>query len=183
MKQKRHLTRILGWLPKESSIAYAREAPKPRWKLHWKRLTLSVVLLASLMVVAFVGVQTYWRYSNPQVDLTARYFEKTTNCTTANIGDLVEVAATVYWHGYVVPVEFKREVKIADPISEGYFSVANGTNIYESTGYGGTYILKYILKVTGGAGASVELPKPKLTIDNVEIALSGTSPTITISAK
>ena len=137
-------------------------------------------MVGFLMVGAFVGAQTYWRYSNPQVDLTASYFEKTINCTTANIGDLVEVAATVYWHGYVVPVEFKREVKIADPISEGYFSVANGTNICESTGYGGTYILKYTLKVTGGAGASVELPKPKLTIDNVEIALSGIGPIISI---
>jgi hypothetical protein len=183
MKQKRNLKRIRGWLPKESVIAYAREVSKPRWKLHWKMLTLSIVLVASLIVVAFVGVQTYGRYSNPQMDLTTSYFEKTINCTTTKIGDFVEVSTTVYWHGYVVPVEFKREVKIADPVFEGNFAVANGTSILESTGYGGTYILRYTLRVTGGAGTTIELPRTKLTLDDAEIPLSGTSPTLTISAK
>ena len=184
MNPKRFLKNFTrGWLPKESHIAHAQDPLKPHRKLRWKAVTLSVVLAASLVVAGFVGVQTFWRYSNPAMDVTASYFEKTTNGTAVCVGDFVEVEATVYWHGYVFPLEFKRQMKIVDPVSEGYFFAVNGTNRYDSAGYGGAYILKYTLKVVAGEGRSVELPAPKLTLDNVEIPVAGTSPTITILAK
>ena len=119
------------------------------------------------------------RYSNPQSDVTASYFEKTINSTTVNVGDTIEVRVTVSWHGYVLP-EFKREVKITDPFPESYFSLLNETNIYESAGYGGTYQLKYTLKATGGQEVFFTLPPPEFYLDSVQIRLTGTTPTVHI---
>lgn len=149
---------------------------KPRWrKLYWITLTLvSVVFLAGF---TFLGVSTYLRYSNPVMDITASYYEKTLNCSTASVGDIVEVNVGVYWHGYVIP-EFKRDVKIVDPFPESNFILVTEGNVYESSGHGGSYRLKYLLKVVKGEGISVELPNPRLCLDNVEVSLEGTSPTL-----
>ena len=157
---------------------------KPRWrKPYWIAFTLvSVVVLAGIV---FVGVRTYMHYSNPAIDVApSPYYEKTTNSTTVGIGDIVEVNVWVYWHGYVLP-EFKRTVKIIDPFPESHFSLAseNQTNVYQSQGYGGSYQLKYLLRVVGGEGASAEFPEPSLYLDGVEIPLSGTSPTLEIASK
>ena len=185
MNLKKNLERrVRGWLPKELSIAIARKTPKPRWrKPHWIAFTLvSVVVLAGIV---FVGVRTYMHYNNPAIDVApSPYYEKTTNSTTVGIGDIVEVNVWVYWHGYVLP-EFKRTVKIIDPFPESHFSLAseNQTNVYQSQGYGGSYQLKYLLRVVGGEGASAEFPEPSLYLDGVEIPLSGTSPTLEIASK
>ena len=149
---------------------------KPRWrKPYWIALTLiSVVVLAGF---TFIDVSTYLRYSNPVIDITASYYEKTVNCSTASVGDIVEVNVMVYWHGYAIP-EFKRDVKIVDSFPESNFILVNEGNVYESSGHGGSYQLKYLLKVIEGDGVYVELPKPRLFLDNVGIPLKGTSPTL-----
>lgn len=179
--KKRLETFIQGWLPKEPNLAYALKASKPRWrKPYW--ITLMVVAVVALAAITFVGVRAYMHYSNPAMDVApSPYYEKTTNSTSVGIGDIVEVNIWVYWHGYVIP-EFKRDVKIVDPYS-GYFTLASQTNVYYSKGYGGGYQLKYELKVIGGEGVSTELPEPRLYLDNVEIPLEGTSPTIEILSK
>ena len=166
--------RIRGWLPKEPITAYASKASKPRWrKPYWIAFTLvSVIVLSSII---FVGARTYMRFSNPQEDITASYYEKTLNSTIASVGDTVEVKVLVYWHGYVIP-EFKREVKIVDPFSENNFKLIGGNNTYfEPSGYGGSYQLKYLLKVIGEQTTTMELPKPRLYLDNFDIPLMGTS--------
>lgn len=164
---------IRGWLPKEKNLAYIHKSSKSRWrKPYWIALTLvSVVVLSGF---TFQGVNAYLRYSNPALDTTACYYEKTVNCSTASEGDIVEVTVQVYWHGYVFP-EFKRDVKIVDSFPESNFVLVNEGNVYESSGYGGSYQLKYWLKVVKGDDVSVELPKPKLYLDNFEVSLSGTS--------
>ncbi len=88
--KKRLDERIRGWLPKDTTLSYAAKAVKPRWrKPAWIALTLFAV--TALAFAAYIGVQTYIRYSNPQADVTASYFEKSLNCTTASVGDIVEV--------------------------------------------------------------------------------------------
>jgi hypothetical protein len=182
MKPLKYLEgRIRGWLPKESSISYVHKPSKPNWKPYWKVISIVAVLIV-LSSVAFVGVRTYLRYSDPKADVTASYFEKTVNCSTASIGDIVEVNVLVYWHGYVIP-EFKRDVKIVDPFPENNFILASESNVYESSGYGGSYQFKYLLKVIGEEAVSTELPKPRLYLDNAEISLKGTSATLNILSK
>jgi hypothetical protein len=179
MNPKRYLRNFIrGWLPKEPSLAYARKAPKPRAKLYLKTFSIiaAVIILSG---VTFFGVKTYLRYSNPQSDITVSYFEKTINSTTINVGDIVEVRVMVGWHGYVLP-EFKREVKITDPFPESYFALLNETNVYESAGYGGTYQLKYTLKAIGEQRVFSTLPQPELYLDNTQIRLTGTPPTVHI---
>jgi len=184
MNLKKSLERcVRGWLPKEPSRAFAHKTLKPRWQNpYW--ITLTLVLVVALAGIVYIGVNTYLRYSNPLMDITASYYEKTVNSTTAGVGDVVEVKVLVGWHGYVIP-EFKRNVKIVDPFPEGYFSLAseNETNVYQSEGYGGSYQLKYLLRVVGGDSESVEFQKPRLYLDGVEIPLSGTSPTLEIASK
>lgn len=138
-------------------------------------------LSITLAGIIFVGVKTYIRYSNPLMDVTAGYYEKTLNSTIVAISDIVEVEVFLYWHGYVLP-EFKRNVKIVDTFPENYFALASASNVYETKGTGGSYLLKYSLKVIGGEDISVELPKPRLYLDNVEIPLNGTSQTLYISS-
>ena len=112
--------RIRGWLPKEHVMVHANNSSKPRWrKPTWIAFTL--VVLVALAFATYTGVQTYLRYSNPQADVTASYFEKSLNCSTASVGDVVEVKVLVGWHGYVIP-EFKREVKIIDPSPKAIFN-------------------------------------------------------------
>ena len=167
--------RIRGWLPKESIMSYMHKPSKPKWKTYWKTLSIVVVVIV-LAGLTFVGVQTYVRYSNPAMDVApSPYYEKTTNGTAVGIGDIVEVNVWVHWHGYVFP-EFKRNVKIVGPFPESSFALIGETNIYESKGYGGSYHLKYLLKVIGEEAISIDLPKPRLYLDNVEIVLKGTSP-------
>ena len=179
MNPKKDLeNRIRGWLPKEPKMAYEHKPSKPNWKPYWKVISIVAVLIV-LSSVAFVGVRTYLRYSDPKADVTASYFEKTVNCSTASIGDIVEVNVLVYWHGYVIP-EFKRDVKIVDPFPENNFILASESNVYESSGYGGSYQLKYLLKVIGEESEPTELPKPILYLDNIEIPLKGISPTIDV---
>ena len=165
---------IRGWLPKETILVYARKASKPRWRRpFW--ITLTVVVAVALAGTVFIGVSTYLRYSNPPADITACYYEKTVNGTTVKVGDVVEVNVFVYWHGYVIP-EFKRNVKIVDPFPESYFTLTRESNVYESKGYGGSYQFEYLLSVVEGEGVSVELPEPRLYLDNVEVSIEGTSP-------
>jgi hypothetical protein len=114
--------------------------------------------------------------SNPKADITASYYGRTVNSTVVNVGDVVDVKLQVYWHGYVVP-EFRREVKIFDSFSESQFMLMNGTNVYESKGYGGSYLIEYSLKALE-EGAPVESLKPRLYLDNFEIPLTSTHPTI-----
>ena len=165
-----------GWLPKEPILAHAAQQSKRHWKPYLKTFSIAaaIILLAS---ITFVGVRAYMRYSNPQLDVTASYYEKNSNSTAANIGDVVEVQLRVYWHGYVLP-EFKREVKIVDPFPESRFSLANGTNsLTQSEGYGGSYQLNYTLRVVGDGGLA-ELPKPRLYLNNIEIPLDNVNPTL-----
>lgn len=177
MNLKKHLPKcIRGWLPKESKTRHMHKSPKPRWrKPYWIALTLvSFVVLAGF---TFLSVSTYLRYSNPAMDTAAGYYEKTVNCSTASVGDVVEVNVQVYWHGYVFP-EFKRDVKIVDSFPENNFILIDEGKVYESSGYGGSYQLNYLLKVVEGEDVSVELPEPRLYVDTVDISLSGTSPTL-----
>ena len=180
MKLKKYLDKhIRGWLPKEPRIAYALKTSKPRWRRpRWMAFTLLVTV--ALAGVIYFGVNTYLRYSYPQRDITANYYEKTVNVTTVNVGDITEVRVLVGWHGYVIP-EFKRNVEIVDPFPENCFALEEGTNVYNSSGYGGSYQLKYSLRAVGGEGAAMELPKPRLYIDNVEVELTGENPTVNIS--
>jgi hypothetical protein len=99
MNRKRNFKhRIRGWLPKETNVAYVNKSLKPRWrKPQWIALTLVTVI--ALAFAAYAGVQTYLRYSNPRLDVTASYYEKSLNCTTAIVGDVVEVIVLVGWHG------------------------------------------------------------------------------------
>ena len=161
---------IRGWLPKESIVAYANKSLKPRWrKPSWIAFTL--VVLVALAFGTYTGVQTYLRYSNPSLDVTASYYEKSLNCSTANVGDVIEVKVLVGWHGYILP-EFKRQVKIIDPFPESNFKLVGGNNAYEYSGHGGGYQFKYLLQVIGQEAVSVELPKPRLYLDNSEISLN-----------
>ena len=160
---------IRGWLPKESIVAYANKPLKPRWRKP-ALIAFSLVAVIALVFAVYAGVQTYLRYSNPQLDVTASYFEKTANCSTANVGDIVEVNVWVYWHGYVIP-EFKREVKIVDPYPESNFELVGGNNTCQYSGHGGGSQFKYLLEVIGDDAASIELPKPRLYLDNTEIPL------------
>jgi len=177
MNLRKHLAAFVhGWLPKEPKTIYLHKSSKSRWrKPYWIALTLvSVVVLSGF---AFQGVNAYLRYSNPAIDTTACYYEKTVNCSTASVGDIVEVNVQVYWHGYVFP-EFKRNVKIVDSFPESSFILVTEDNVYESSGYGGSYQLKYLLKVVEGECVPVELPEPTLHLDNVAVPIEGTSPTL-----
>ncbi len=165
---------VKGWLPKETSIAYANRSLKPRWrKPQWIAFTL--VAMIALSYASYAGVQTYMRYSNPRLDVTASYYEKSLNCTTANVGDIVEVSVLVGWHGYVIP-EFKREVKIVDPYPESNFELVGGNNTYQYNGMGGGNQFTYRLRVISDGGAiHLDLPKPLLYLDGSGIPLTGTS--------
>jgi hypothetical protein len=171
--KKRWKDQIRGWIPNDSNLTYSIKVSKPRWrKPTWIAFTL--VAMIALSFVAFAGVQTYIRYSNPQADVTASYYEKSLNCTTANVGDIVEVNVLVDWHGYVIP-EFKREITIVDPYFESNFEFVGGNNTYRYSGYGGGDQFTYLLKVIGNNTQSIELPKPRLYLDGSEISLRGTS--------
>lgn len=160
---------IRGWLPKEPIKMQASNAFKPRWrKPQWIALTL--VAVVALAFVTYTGVQTFLRYSDPRLDVTANYFEKTLNCTTARVGDVVEVTVRWGWHGRVFP-EFKRQVRVVDLFPEDQFALADGSNIFEYTGYGGSDQFTYTLKVVAEPDG-LELPEPKLYLDNVEIPLT-----------
>ena len=67
---------IRGWLPKEPKMVYAHKSSKLTWNPYWKVISIVAVLIV-LSSVAFVGVRTYLRYSDPKADVTASYFEKT----------------------------------------------------------------------------------------------------------
>ena len=180
MGLKRHLEKqVRGWLPKESSIAYVHKQLKPRWRRPvW--LALSLVAVVALAFFAYRGVQTLIFYTDPQADVTASYYGKALNCTSARVGDVVEVSVYVYWHGHVVP-EFKRQVEIIDPYPESNFELISGNesnfgllsfnNTLQYSGSGGMAQLKYQLKVIHNDIETIELPKPKLYLDGTEIQL------------
>jgi hypothetical protein len=166
-----------GWLPKEVTIAHSVKRVKPRWRNPaW--LAFTVVTVCALTFAGFIGIQTYIRYSNPQADVTASYFEKTLNCTQATFGDVVEVNVLVGWHSHILP-EFKRQVKIVDAYPNN-FELINGNVTRQYSGYGGGDQFQYQLKVTNGNG-TIELPKPKLYLDNTLISLNGQTPRIQLS--
>lgn len=170
MSKKRFLENHLrGWLPKEPIAAYANKPLKPRWKKPaWFALTLVAVIALSFF--AYRGVQTLIYYSIPQTDITAAYFEKSLNCSTANVGDVVEVQVRVYWHGHVFP-EFKRQVEIVDSYPENSFELISGNNTLKYSGGGGDNHFTYLLKAIGSDIESIELSKPRLYLDNTEIPL------------
>lgn len=171
---------IRGWLPKEPTVAYANKPLKPRWKKPtWIALTLVTVI--ALAFVTYTSVQTFIHYSNPQADVTASYFEKSLNCSKANVGDVVKVKVMIGWHGYIFP-EFKRQVQIIDPFPESNFQLIGGNNTYQYNGYGGGNQFTYLLKVVGDNSVSVELPKPRLYLDNSEILLTGADVVIELQA-
>jgi hypothetical protein len=161
---------VRGWFPKEPFKIYTTKPFKPRWKRPvWVALTL--VTVVALGFAVYAGVQTYLRYSDPRLDVTSAYFEKSLNCTTAQVGDFVEVTVQVGWHGYLLP-EFKREVRVVDQFPEDRFSLVGGSNIFEYTGYGGSPQFTYTLKVISEKN-DAELQEPKIYLDNVEITLTG----------
>ncbi len=171
MGEKKWQDAVRGWLPKEPVVAYANKPLKPRWKKPaWIALTL--VTMIALAFASYTGVQTFIRYSNPQADVTASYFEKSLNCSKANVGDVVEVKVLVGWHGYIFP-EFKRQVQIIDSFPESNFQLVGGNNTYQYSGYGGGDQFKYLLKVTKAEAGPIELSKPRLYLDSAEIHLTG----------
>lgn len=174
MKKRQSLKhRILGWIPKEPIAAYAGKTLKHRWKKPaWIALTL--VAVVALSFFAYRGLQIYINYSNPQADVTASYFEKSLNCSAANVGDVVEVKTRVYWHGHVLP-EFQRQVNIIDSFPENNFELISGNNTRQYNGSGGGDQFTYLLKVIDADVESVELPKPRLYLDGSEIPLTGAS--------
>jgi hypothetical protein len=136
------------------------------------RIAVTLIAIAALAFVVYAGAQTYIRYSNPRADVAASYFEKVTNCSSAKVGDVVEVKVLVVWHGYIFP-EFKRQVQIIDPYPESNFQLVGGNNTYQYSGYGGGNQFMYLLKVISEGSESVELPRSRLYLDNSEIHLSG----------
>ena len=168
--------KIRGWLPKEP-ILQANKQRQIRWRSpRW--ITLTLVTMISVAFVAYTGVQTYVRWSNPELDVTANYFEKNLNSTSVHLGDFVQVTFRVGWHGHILP-EFERNVKVVDELPQNGFVLVDGTNIHEYCGSGGSDQFSYTLKVTGQGGV-VELPKPKLFLDGTEISLTGSSPVLTV---
>ncbi|MGD6933647.1 MAG: hypothetical protein ACQCN5_05525 [Candidatus Bathyarchaeia archaeon] len=166
--------RIRGWFPKDSKIKMT--TMKPRWKKpQW--IALTVVATIALAFIAYSGVQTVLRWSDPRLDVTASYFEKRVNATTVNVGDSVEVTVQAGWHGRVLP-ELVRDVKVVDALPEGT-ALVDGVNTFEYKGYGGSDQFVYTIKVTEKTGVT-ELPNPKLFLDGTEIALSGTSPKLDV---
>jgi hypothetical protein len=170
---KKTLNKIRGWFPHEPNIIYAQKTAKPRWrKPRWIAFTLiGIITIAS---VAFLGVRTYIRYSDPQADVTTAFYEKSLNCSAASVGDIIEVKVLVGWHGYILP-EFKRHVAMIDPFPESNFQLADGNNTYQYSGFGGGNQFTYLLKVIGNDTQSIEFPKPRLYLDGSEISLRGTS--------
>jgi hypothetical protein len=171
--------RFRGWIPKKPIAAYATKPLKPRWKRPaWIALTL--VAVVALSFFAYRGVQILIFYADPQADVTASHYGKALNCTSARVGEVVEVSIYVYWHGHVVP-EFKRQVEIIDPYPESNFELISGdessfgrlshNNTLQYSGYGGMAQLMYQLKVIGNDIESVELSKPRLYLDGTEIQL------------
>ena len=151
-----------------------------RWrKPSWIAVTL--ITIFALAFVVYAGAQTYIRYSNPRADVTASYFEKVTNCSSAKVGDVVEVKVVVGWHGHLFP-EFKRLVQIIDPFPESNFQLVGGNNTYKYSGYGGANQFTYQLKVINDSPVPLELPEPKLYLDNTDIQLTGPNVAIELQA-
>ncbi len=169
--------RIRGWFPQEPELAYAVKAAKPRWRRPaWIAVTLVGVI--ALAFVAYTGVQTAIRYSNPQADVTAAYFEKSVNCTSANVGDIVKVDFLVGWHGYILP-EFERQVQVIDAYPQDNYALADGNNTYQTAGYGTSDQHTYCLRVISRNLSQIDLPSPKLLLDGAEIKLTQTSGLLT----
>ncbi len=146
--------RFRGWIPKEPFAAYTNAPLKPRWKRPaWVAFTLIAIVALSLF--AYKGVQMLIFYTNPQADVTASYYEKSLNCSTANIGDIIEVQTSVYWHGHVFP-EFKRQVNITDAFPESTFQRVSGNNACQYNGYGGGEQITYLLKVIGNTTSPLD---------------------------
>ncbi|XHH10393.1 MAG: hypothetical protein ACFCUE_07130 [Candidatus Bathyarchaeia archaeon] len=179
MKSKNIFKHKNGWFPKEPLNLHASRPFKPRWKkLQWVALTAVVVVVLGFAV--FSGVQTFLRWSDPRLDVTANYFEKSINATSVHVGDSVEVTVRVGWHGRVLP-EFAREVRVIDDLPKGTVLV-DGDNGFEYIGCGGSDQIVYTLKITESTGLT-ELPKPKLFLDDTEIALNGASPRLEVFCK
>jgi hypothetical protein len=165
-------SRIRGWFPAEPIKTYTHTVSKPRWKKpQW--IALTAVKIAALTFSLFFGLQTFLRWSDPQLDVTANYFEKTVNASSVHVGDCVEVTVRVGWHGRIFP-EFPREVKVVDVLPEDAVLV-EGSNIVEYRGDGGSDVFTYSIRVDGQTSVFT-LPEPKLYLDGTEITLNGTSP-------
>lgn len=56
-----------------------------------KKLIMFIVMVVIVLVgITFVDVKTYIRYSNPLMDITASYYEKTVNGTTVILVKLLK---------------------------------------------------------------------------------------------
>jgi hypothetical protein len=164
---KPHKKSLRGWLPKQPIAACQTKPLKTRWRNPaW--IVFALIVIVALSFFVYKGIQTLIFYTNPQADITASYYERSLNCSTANIGDIVEVQTGVYWHGHVFP-EFKRQVNITDSFPEGSFQLVSGNNTRQYNGYGGGNQIVYLLKVIGNTTSPIELPKPILCLDNIEI--------------
>lgn len=176
MKKKQILeSRIRGWFPKEPLTCYVHNPVKSKFKKPvW--IVFTLVTLIIVCFGAYIAAQTYIRYINPQADVTSSYFERRLNCTSASVGDFVEVTVLVNWHGRVFP-EFKREVETIDFFPESNFQLADGHNSFNYSGYGGGYQFEYTLKVIScdRNNTSVGFPNTKLFLDNTEILLKSTN--------
>ncbi len=176
MKTKRKLSLFRGWFPKDPVMANKQP------HIHWKKtrwIALTVVTVLALGFVAYSGAETFLRWNDPQLDVTASYFEKSLNATAVHVGDSVQVTFRVGWHGRVLP-EFARDVKIVDPLLASGFVLVDGANVAEYRGGGGSDQYIYTLKVVGDAGV-FELPKPQLFLDGAEITLSGVCPSLQVA--
>ncbi|MCW4005342.1 MAG: hypothetical protein NWF04_01890 [Candidatus Bathyarchaeota archaeon] len=69
--------------------------------------------------------------------------------------------------------EFKRD-KVVDLYPQGCFTLIQGSNSYETSGYGGNIHFSYTLQAT--TDATINLPAPTLHIDNTQIPLNKTTP-------
>jgi hypothetical protein len=165
---------VRGWFPQEPKLAYATRPSKPRWRRPaW--LALSLIAILAIASAGYVGAQTFLRFSNPQADVTAGYYEKTLNCTSAVAGDVVEVNVKVYWHGHVLR-EFKRQVEIVDAFPQT-FRLVGGNKTYPGSGYGGTYQFSYQNQPFTDGATVDNSAAPKLYLDNTEIPLRNLNPT------
>ncbi|MGD6807275.1 MAG: hypothetical protein ACQCN4_10000 [Candidatus Bathyarchaeia archaeon] len=105
--------------------------------------------------------------------------DRSLNVTTAHAGDTIQVESRVNWHGHIAP-EFKRQVIITDTYPTGNFELVSGNNTLQYSGYGGSESVHYALRVTNSTQGQIELPTPKLYLDNSEILLKGTNPTLEV---
>lgn len=170
MLNKKH-EKILGWLPKTSSIACANNQSKSIWRRPiW--LAIILITLVGLSIVTFLGANALICYTDNN-GITPTYFERTINCTSMpKIGDELEVQVSVYWPGCASD-RFVQQVDIVDSYSESNFQLVSGNNGLQNSGYGCCGHFTYVLKVIGDDVGSLYVSFPQLYIDGTEVSVIG----------